>query len=91
MFRLAVFDKMHFKVFYYYYYYNVLKCPLCGKQCEFLSLLLSYIHIGSNCLQQLVNTSKVKVEEADLSIDLSPVLGVPEADRDRIIQCSSCK
>lgn len=70
---------------------NVLKCPVCEKQCEFMSQLLSHIHIGSNCLQQLVNAGMVKVAEADLSIDLSPVLGVPEADRDKIIQCSSCK
>ena len=70
---------------------NILRCPVCGKQCEFMSQLLSHIHIGSNCLHQLLDTGKVKVKEADLSIDLSPVLGVPEADREKIIQCSSCK
>ena len=70
---------------------TVLRCPVCGKQCEFLSQLLSHIHIGSNCLLQLLDTGKVTVSDADLSLDLGPVLGVTQADSERLIQCSSCR
>ena len=64
---------------------------MCGKQCEFFSQLLSHIHIGSGCLQKLLDSGRVRMSEADLSLDLGPVLGVAEEDRERFIQCAACR
>merc|ERR1719468_12793 len=69
---------------------SVLRCPVCGKQCEFLSQLLSHIHIGSGCLARILDSPKVNIAEDDLSLDLGPVLGVTQADSERLIQCASC-
>ena len=70
---------------------SVLRCPVCGKQCEFLSQLLSHIHIGSGCLARILDSTKVNIVEDDLSLDLSPVLGVTQTDSERLIQCASCR
>jgi len=68
---------------------QILICPSCGKKCQYLSQLLSHIHVGSPCLSTLILSGSLILAD-DLSIDLSTVCTLPAHANERWVQCQVC-